>query len=182
MTITRWWLAERTPKALRRSESCCFSSTATSGGAATSHRGEVSSSARVSPQRHLAATPAGAAKLVDARVLGDPVDPRLEGDRNLAAAQASQRRDEDLLGHVVGPCAVAESAKDLGADPGAVAAVELLERRGATPPDRGNQLLVGMRSGEWRHALAGVVSGKADPTPLNLIVHLRSCPGWVRIG
>ena len=54
---------------------------------------------------------ASAAELVDAGVLGDLVDPRLERDRALGLAQAAQRRDEDLLGDVLGAGVVADHAR-----------------------------------------------------------------------
>ena len=68
------------------------------------------------------------AELVDAGVLGDLVEPRLERDRPLGVAQAAQRGDEHLLGDVLGAGVVADHPEHVGADPAAVARVELLER------------------------------------------------------
>ena len=70
---------------------------------------------------------AGAPELVDARVLGDLVDPRLEGDRAVGLAHAAQRGDEDVLRDVLGAAVVLDHAEDVGGDAALVARVELLE-------------------------------------------------------
>ena len=67
------------------------------------------------------------AELVDARVLGDLVDPRLEGDGAVGVAHAAQRGHEDVLGDVLRPGVVVDHALDVGADPPVVAAVEPFE-------------------------------------------------------
>src|SRR5919198_22380 len=69
----------------------------------------------------------GAPERVDARVLGDLVDPRLEGDARVGRAHAPQRRDEDVLRDVLGPAVVVDHPVDIGGDPALVAQVELLE-------------------------------------------------------
>ena len=89
----------------------------------------------------LLGTPA-AAERVDARVLGDLVDPRLEGDRPLGLAHAPQGGDEDLLGDVLGAAVVLDHAVDVGGDPPLVAAVERLERAVVPAAYPRDQLLV----------------------------------------
>ena len=70
----------------------------------------------------------GAPELVDAGVLGDLVDPRLERDRPVGLAHAAQRRHEDVLRDVLGAGVVVDHAVDVGGDPPVVALVESLER------------------------------------------------------
>ena len=65
---------------------------------------------------------------VDAGVLGDLVDPRLERDRPLGLAHAPQGGDEDLLRDVLRPAVVLDHAVDVGGDAALVAGVEHLER------------------------------------------------------
>jgi hypothetical protein len=65
---------------------------------------------------------------VDARVLGDLVDPRLEGDLGLVGAHPPQRRHEDFLRDVLGAAVVTDHPLDVGGDPSLVALVERLER------------------------------------------------------
>ena len=85
----------------------------------------------------------GAPEGVDARVLGDLVDPRLEGDRALRVAHPAQRGDEDLLRDVLGAGVVAHHAAYVRRDPPLVAPVELLERAVVTAADARDQRLVG---------------------------------------
>jgi hypothetical protein len=84
----------------------------------------------------------GAAKLIDARVAGDLVDPWLERDGSLGRAHPPQRRDEHLLGDVFGPGMVAEHSKDVGHDPPAVARVQLPERPIVAPPHRSDKPVI----------------------------------------
>jgi hypothetical protein len=93
-------------------------------------------------ERHLLDAP-GSPELVDAGILGDLIDPRLERDRPVSAAQTAQGRDEDLLGDVLGTSVVPDHPEHVSADPPAVAPVELLERAVLTAPDRRNELLIG---------------------------------------
>jgi hypothetical protein len=65
---------------------------------------------------------------VDAGVLRDLVDPRLEDDLRLGLAHAAQRRHEDLLRDVLGAPVVADHAAHVGGDPCLVAHIERLER------------------------------------------------------
>ena len=96
--------------------------------------------------------PPGAAELVDAGVLGDLVDPRLERDRPLGLAHAAQRGDEDLLRDVLGTAVVLDHAHDVGVDPPLVARVQGLERAVVPAPDRGDQPVVvaGLCNHPWR--------------------------------
>ena len=82
---------------------------------------------------------AGAAERVDARVLGDLVDPGLEGDRPLGLAHAAQRGDEDLLRDVLGAAVVLDHAEHVGVDAALVApsrAPRRHDRRRAGPRRR----------------------------------------------
>jgi len=69
----------------------------------------------------------GAPERVDAGVLGDLVDPRLEGDRGLGRAHAPQGGHEHVLRDVLGPSVVVDHPVDVGPDPPLVAVVEHLE-------------------------------------------------------
>ena len=70
---------------------------------------------------------AAAAVGVDAGVLRDLVDPRLEGDLALGLAHAPQRRDEHLLRDVLGAAVVADHAAHVRRDPALVAQEQQLE-------------------------------------------------------
>ena len=142
----------------------CLLSTAAGGRRARSRaaRARPRRSSSSALERHLARR-GDAAELVDAGVLGDLVDPRLERDRLVARAQPAQRRDEHLLGDVLGAAVVAHQAEDEGADPVAVAGVQLLERPVVAVARGGDQLVLGARgatstscsaSVPWRPALA----------------------------
>jgi hypothetical protein len=85
----------------------------------------------------------GAPEGVDARVLGDLVDPRLEGDRRLGGAHAPQSRHEDVLRDVLGAAVVVDHAVDVGPDPPLIAVVELLEGSVIAGAGGGDQRLVG---------------------------------------
>ena len=87
----------------------------------------------------------GAAEGVDAAVLGDLVQPGLEGQRLLGLAHPAQRGDEDLLGDVLGAAVVLDHAEHVGVDAALVALVEELEGAVVTAPDRRDQSLVGVR-------------------------------------
>ena len=78
-------------------------------------------------ERDLARPPA-AAVLVDAGVLGDLIDPRLERDLLVGGSQTAQGRHEDVLGDVLGAAVVTDTTEDEHADPLRVARVQLLER------------------------------------------------------
>jgi hypothetical protein len=69
-----------------------------------------------------------AAVRVDAGVLGDLEDPRLEGDRALRLADAAQRGDEDLLGDVLGAAVVLDHPEDVAGHAALVALEQQLER------------------------------------------------------
>src|SRR4051794_9880072 len=81
-----------------------------------------------------------AAELVDARVLGDLIDPRLERDRAVGVAHAAQRRHEDVLGQVLRAGVVLDHAEDVRGDPPVIAVVELLEGTVVSAAQRGNEL------------------------------------------
>jgi len=81
-------------------------------------------------------------QLVDAGVLGDLVDPRLERDRPLGVPKSAQGRDEHLLGDVLGAVGVGQDPAHVGADPAAIAREQLLERIVFTAPDRGHELVI----------------------------------------
>ena len=93
-----------------------------------------------------------ATELVDARVLGDLVDPRLEGDRAVGLSHAPQRRHEHVLGDVLSPGVVVDHAVDVGGDPPVVALVEALEGAVIPRAHRCNQLSVGWIPRRRRHA------------------------------
>jgi hypothetical protein len=83
-----------------------------------------------------------AAEGVDARVLGDLVDPRLEGDLGVAYADTPQRGDEYVLGDVLGAAVVADHPLHIGGDPPLVAPVELLEGSVVARADRADERVV----------------------------------------
>ena len=87
----------------------------------------------------------GAAEGVDAAVLGDLVEPGLEGQRLLGLAHAAQRGDEDLLGDVLGAAVVLDHPEYVRMDPALIALVEELEGTVVAAPDRSDQTLVGVR-------------------------------------
>ena len=99
--------------------------------------------------------PARAPPRVDARVLGDLVDPRLEGDRPLGGAQAPQRRDEDVLGDVLGAPVVAEHPAGVGRDRALVALVEHLEGAVVAGADGRDERVVVAAGRARRGRLAG---------------------------
>ena len=104
--------------------------------------------------------PLGAPERVDAAVLGDLVEPRLERQRLLGLAHAPQRGDEDLLGHVLGAAVVLDHPEHVGVDAPVVALVEGLEGAIVAAPDPGDQLLVAA----VRSASCTVVSRRQDGT------------------
>ena len=71
---------------------------------------------------------AAAPVCVDAGVLRDLVDPRLERDRPLGLPHPPQRGDEHLLRDVLRAAVVLDHPEHEGADPALVALVEELER------------------------------------------------------
>jgi hypothetical protein len=93
---------------------------------------------------------ARATELVDAGVLRDLVDPRLEGDGTVGLAHAAQRGDEDLLRDVLGAAVVLHHPEHVGGDPALVAAVELLEGPVVPPPHGGDEVGVGVALGRLR--------------------------------
>ena len=93
----------------------------------------------------------GAPEGVDARVLGDLVDPRLEGDRRLGGAHPPQGGHEHVLRDVLGAAVVVDHAVDVGPDPPLIAVVELLEGMVVARADGGHQRLVGdFAPNAWR--------------------------------
>jgi hypothetical protein len=96
-------------------------------------------------ERDLLRTPAAAVG-VDARVLRDLVDPRLERDRPLGLPHAAQGGDEHLLRDVLGAAVVLDHAVDVAGYPPLVAGVERLERALVAVPDGAHELMV-RRSG-----------------------------------
>ena len=90
----------------------------------------------------------GPAELVDARVLGDLVDPRLERDRALRRAHAAQRGHEDLLRDVLGALMVLDHAVDVRVDAAVVALVERLEGTVVPTPDARDERVVA-RGATW---------------------------------
>jgi hypothetical protein len=79
---------------------------------------------------------------VDAGVLGDLEDPRLEDDRALRLADAAQRGDEDLLGDVLGAPVVLDHAEDVAGHAALVALEEQLERPVVTAPHAADELMI----------------------------------------
>jgi hypothetical protein len=96
----------------------------------------------VGVERDLVGAPR-AAERVDARVLGDLVDPRLEVDRTLGLAHPAQGGHEDLLRDVLGPTVVLDHPVHVRRDAPLVAPVELLERAVVSCPRSGDERLVG---------------------------------------
>ena len=93
----------------------------------------------------------GAPEGVDARVLGDLVDPRLEGDRGLGGAHAPQGGHEHVLRDVLGAAVVVDHPVDVGPDPPLIAVVELLEGMVVARADGRHQRLVGgLGRNAWR--------------------------------
>ncbi len=84
----------------------------------------------------------GAAELVDAGVLGDLVDPRLERDRALGLAHAAQRGDEDLLRDVLRALVVLDHPVHVRVDAAVVALVERLEGAVVAAAHLSDQLVV----------------------------------------
>ena len=78
----------------------------------------------------------GTAERVDAGVLGDLVEPGLEGERLLGLAHAAQRGEEDLLRDVLGAPVVLDHPEHVGVDAPVVALVEHLERAIVAAPYR----------------------------------------------
>lgn len=102
-------------------------------------------------ERHLFGTPR-APEVVDAGVLGDLIDPGLEGDRALGVPHPPQRGDEHLLGDVLGTAVIADHPEHVGADPLAVAPVPLLEGPVIATANRGHAGLLVARRGSLGHA------------------------------
>ena len=97
-------------------------------------------------ERHLFCSPR-APKVVDAGVLGDRIDPGLEGDRALGVSHPPQRGDEHLLGDVLGTGVIADHPEHVGLDPLAVALVQLLEGPVIVTANRRDKLLLVTRDG-----------------------------------
>src|SRR3954447_289632 len=98
--------------------------------------------------------PAAAPERVDARVLGDLIDPGLEGDRPLGLAHAPHRGDEDLLRDILGAPVILDHAEHVGGDPALVALVQRLESAVVAAPDPSHQLMIGgTRAGASRAGL-----------------------------
>ena len=95
--------------------------------------------ALVGVERDLAGV-ARAAERVDARVLGDLVDPRLEGDRRVGRAQPAQRGDEDLLRDVLGAAVVAHHPAHVGRDAALIAHEQQLEGAIVAGPDGSDEI------------------------------------------
>ena len=102
-------------------------------------------------ERHLTDAPR-ATKLVDAGVLGDLVQPWLEGDRPFGGAEPAQRGDEYLLRDVLSALVIPDHPEHVGPDPRPVTRIQLLERAIVTAPDGGDQLVLGARRGGLRRA------------------------------
>jgi hypothetical protein len=117
------------------------------------------------------------AELVDARVLGDLVDPRLERDRPVGVAHPPQGRHEDVLGDVLGAGVVVDHALDVARDPAVVAPVQALERTVVARTDARHELVVGDVV-----CVPGGRDGRSDQSPIpQSAPHIRaalpvSCP------
>ena len=104
-----------------------------------------------------------AAQVVDAAVVGDPVQPGAQVDLALVGAQRAVGADEHVLHHVLGVLARAggEHLAHVGEQPLAVAVVDRAERVVAAGAEQGEQLLVGaqpqQRSAERNPAQARCV-------------------------
>ena len=107
----------------------------------------------------------GAAERVDAAVLGDLVEPGLEGERLLGLAHAAQRGDEDLLGHVLGAAVVLDHPEHVGVDAPLVALVEDLEGAVVAAADRGDQPLVASPPGSCAVVASAPVTAPLVPLP-----------------
>jgi hypothetical protein len=79
---------------------------------------------------------------VDARVLGDLVDPGPEGDRAVRGAHPPQRVEEHLLGDVLSSPVVVHHAADVRGDPALIALVEDLERAVVAAADTRDELVI----------------------------------------
>ena len=86
---------------------------------------------------------ARAAPVVDSRVAGDLEDPRLEGDLGVGRAHPPQRREERVLGDVLGTGRVAHHPPHVGGDPRPIAAVQLLEGDVVARSDRFHEVAIG---------------------------------------
>ena len=86
--------------------------------------------------------PARAPVRVDARVLGDLVDPGSERDRAVRVAHAAQRVEEHLLGDVLGATVVAHHAADVRGDPALITLEEDLERAIVSVADACDELVI----------------------------------------
>ena len=102
----------------------------------------------VAVDRHLL-NPLAPSVLIDACIAGDLVDPGAEVDRAIGRPQAPERRDEDLLGEIVGAIGIAGPTQGKRLDAPAVAFVELLEGTIVAVARSVDELLV-VRHGE-RH-------------------------------
>jgi hypothetical protein len=106
----------------------------------------------------------GAPELVDAGILRDLVDPRLEVDRPLGLAHAAQRGDEDLLSDVLGAAVVLDHAEHVGGDAALVAAVEPLEGAVVALAHRGDELVVGAALGRVADCGRRRIQNRRSPT------------------
>ena len=151
--------SDRPPNAPHRWSSSCLAATASSGVGSErdeARRGRPGARPSSASQRDLLGA-LGAAELVDAGVLGDLVDPRLERDRPLGLAHAAQRRDEDLLRDVLGAAVVLDHAEHVGVDAPLVALVERLEGAVVAAPDGRDEALVAGPSAAPAPASTGAV-------------------------
>ena len=135
---------------------------------------------------------ARAPERVDAGVLRDLIDPRLEDDLAVGLAHAPQRGDEDLLRHVLGAAVVAHHAADIRRDPPLIALEQQLERTIVACPHSGDKAEVIHASVRcFRHDcdgrhLASPIPNARNPTVASRIraacdgcencsVHRRAC-------
>ena len=129
MTSSWWWFSDSPPKAPRRSSRRCLLSIAAGGvGRKRQQARAAADRALVGVERHLAGALA-APELVDAGVLGDLVDPRLE--RRSSCSLARRRRSADMNTSWAMSSARPWSCtrpRMNARDPLAVARVQLLER------------------------------------------------------
>ena len=93
-----------------------------------------------------------AAKVVQAAVARDPVEPRARVDRPVVGDHRVERRGEDLLEHVLGVLGRAEHVAAERQQPRLVALDERLERAVLAAPDEGDQLLVALEPKQRRAA------------------------------
>ena len=153
ITITRDWMSESSSNAPQRwSRRSLATKRPVRRGAVDEPRVVGRAQAVLRVHRDLLGA-ARAAVVVDRLVAGDPVDPRLEGDLGVGLAQAAQRGEEGLLGHVLGAALVAHHAAHVRRDPRAVARVQLLEGGVVSAADRGDERRDPCSRYVWRSTL-----------------------------